>query len=103
MALPLIGFFTGGLFAKVLAFVLASAFLRIATAIGFTVVTYTGIDLIFTEITDFVEDNLTGITSYSMDILEMFGFIFFINTILATAAAVLAIKSLGSLKKMVIK
>lgn len=103
MALPLAAFFTGGLFAKVLAFVLAGTALRIITAIGLTVVTYTGIDLVLTEITNQYNSNIAGVGPYVLSMMELYGVTFFFTTILSTMTGILAVKSLISLKRIVVK
>jgi len=103
MALPLAAFFTGGLFAKILGLVIASAAVRVIAAIGLTVVSFTGINLLFTEIDNFVMAELGGLSSYITDFLQLFGFTFTIEIILATMASILAIKSLTSLKRLVVK
>lgn len=103
MALPLAAFFTGGLFAKVLGLVIASAAVRIIAAIGLTVVTFTGISLLFDELNNFVTAQLGSLSAYITDFLTLFGFTFLIEIILATMAGILAIKSLTSLKRLVVK
>lgn len=103
MPLPLIGFFTGGLFAKVLAFVLAGSALRIITAIGLTVVTFTGIDLVMTNITNEYNSNITGVGPYVLAMMEIYGVTFFFTSILSTMTGILAVKSLLSLKRIVVK
>jgi hypothetical protein len=103
MALPLIGFFTGGLFAKVIAFVLASTVLRVVTAVGFAVVTYTGIDLLFDQIETEINSHVAALPSDMYQVLDIFGFIFTIQMMLSTFTAIIAIKSLQSLKRGVFK
>jgi len=103
MPLPLIGFFTGGLFAKVIAFVLASVALRIFVATGFAVVTYVGIDLIFGQIETVINTKLGALSTNTYAMLDIFGFIFTIQMILSTFTAIITIKSLQSFKRAVFK
>ena len=99
MALPLIGFFTGGLFAKVTAFVLASVVMRFVVATGFAIVTYTGIDLLFGQIEAAINSKLGGLSSDLVALLDLYGITFGIQMMLATFTAVIAIKGLQSFKR----
>lgn len=103
MALPLISFFTGGLFAKVIAFVLASTVLRIVTAMGFAVVTYTGIDLLFGQIETAINNQLGALPADMYSMIDLFGFVFVIQMMLSTFTAIITIKALQSLKRGVFK
>ncbi len=103
MPLPLIAFFTGGLFARVIAFVLASVVVRIVAAVGFAVVTYIGIDLIFGQIEAQVNTNLGALPADMYAVLDIFGFIFSIQMILSAFTAIITIKSLQSFKRGVFK
>lgn len=101
--LSLIAFLTGGLFARVLAFVAASVVVRIALAVGFTVVTYTGIDLLFGQVETQINSSLGSLSSAMFAMLSIYGFIFTIQMMLSAFTAIIAIKGLQSLKRGVFK
>lgn len=103
MALPLIGFFTGGLFAKVLALVLASAAVRIFAAVGFAVVTYVGVDLLFGQIETAINLKISGLSADMFAMLNIFGLVFFMQSVLAAFTAIVAIKGLQSIKRGIFK
>jgi len=103
MALPLAAIFTGGFFAKVMAFVIASAAVRIFAAIGLTVVTYTGIDLVFTQVQTEFNTLYSGIPADLFAMLQLWGFDFFFQSVFSAITAIVAIRGLASIKKAVIK
>ena len=103
MALPLIGFFTGGLFAKVMAFVLASAVVRVVAATGFAIVTYVGIDLLFGQIEAAINTKISALSADMFAMLNIFGMVFFMQSVLAAFTAIVAIKGLQSIKRGVFK
>lgn len=103
MPLPLTTFFTGGLFAKVLAFVMASVVLRVVVATGFAVVTYTGIDLLFGQVEMQINSYLGTLPADMYAMLDLFGFVFTIQMMLSTFTAIIAIKALQSFKRGVFK
>jgi len=103
MVLPLIDFFTGGLFAKVVTFVLASYTVRLVSAVGFAVITYTGIDLLYGQLENAINTELGGLPSDMLSMFNLFGFTFVIQAILSAFTAIIAIKGLQSLKRGVLK
>lgn len=103
MPLPLITFFTGGLFAKLLAFVLGSFVVRLFTAVGFAVVTYTGIDLLFGQLETLINTRLSGLPSDMLQMFGLFGFTFVIQAMLSAFTAIIAIKGLQSLKRGILR
>lgn len=103
MPLPLAGLFAGGFFAKVLAFVLAGVFVRIITALGITIIAFQGIDLLTTELENFVNSSIALLDSYIVSMLTISGFMFTIQLLLSTIVGVLSIKALTSAKRMVFK
>ena len=103
MALPLIGFFTGGLFAKVIGFVLASTVVRVVTAIGFAVVTYTGIDLVMGRVETAINARIGALPGSLLSLLDLYGITFGLQMILSAYTAIITIKGLQSLKRGVLK
>lgn len=103
MPLPLIGFFTGGLFAKVTAFVLASFAMRVIAAIGFAVVTYTGIDLLMGQVETLINNQLGGLPADMLSMFNLYGFTFVIQAMLSAFTAIIAIKGLQSLKRGILR
>lgn len=103
MPLPLAGLFAGGLFAKILAFVIAGVFVRIISALGITIIAFQGIDLLVTALETFVNDSIALLDTYLVTMLTISGFMFTIQIILSTICGVLTIKALTSAKRMVFK
>lgn len=103
MPLPLAAIFTGGFFAKVLAFVMAGVVVRVVTAMGITFIVFNGIDLLVTQIETLANDGIASLSSTALALMTLGGFIYMINLIISTICGVLTIKALTATKKMVFR
>lgn len=103
MPLPLAGLFAGGLFAKILAFVLAGVVVRVVSAMGIAFIAFQGIDLLVTEIENLLSTGIASLGSTTFSLMELGGFIYMLEIVVATICGVLTIKALTATKRLVFR
>lgn len=103
MPLPLAGFLGSSFFAGFLGAVAVSTILRVAAAVGFSVITFAGITTAWDAVSDNITSQINSLSASLVSLLELFGIMFGIHMILATVSGIIAIKFALGMRRAIFK
>lgn len=101
MALPVLGAAVAGLAAAIARFLVPYIIVKACIALGLTLTTFVGLDLLSDYLVDEVRTNYSNLPANLLNILAMCGAFDWIEVVLSSWVAAIQIKSLlGGLNKM---